>query len=239
MCQLGRPDDGGPRPGHQGHDIGIGDAGRGGLHRRHLDPQAGVPNTLGKPLASLGVATEHADLRNRAHGANGGDLRQRLFACTDLTEHGGIGPRHPARGHARNGGGAHLPERKGLDHSAQPPGLRVPDQQQRRRTARRMRPGLGAHDLLALDRGADGMQRVTVAPENLGLFHVHGAALCLQRQPVLQSVDRIRQTDRLHHIGLADPEREVLGAHPVNPSSKMEGTGGSSASVLTIKACTR
>ena len=86
------------------------------------------------------------------------------------------------------------------------------EQNEQRRRAIGMRPGLGADEALVSKGGADRVQRMVAAPDGVRLHHVLGFAGSFQREPAVQCGDRPLHVHEAHHLAFRYPETHCIAS---------------------------
>jgi hypothetical protein len=86
------------------------------------------------------------------------------------------------------------------------------EQNEQRRRAIGMGPGLGADETLIGKGGADRVQRMVSTPDRMGFHHVLGFAGSLQRESTVQCGDRPLHVHEAHHLGFRYPETHCIAS---------------------------
>ena len=90
------------------------------------------------------------------------------------------------------------------------------EQDQMRIGAARVRPCLGAGEAAARKDGADGVERVALAPQHVRLDHVLGAALRFLGEALLERGDRLAHVEERRDIRLGEEQHGRKNPLPRN-----------------------
>src|SRR6266702_769022 len=153
--------------------------------------------TIWAPLqASAAEAQAAASMPNSSPAFAANDCRESargLYTCS-----------HSIGGDTRAPAGAQVAECKGFDHRDERPILGAPEKQKRTGAALRVRPGLGADELVEL---AAGRVQIVLAVLQQRLRHVLSLAARFCTQGRFKGRDRFLEVHQPDDVGLGDPDR--------------------------------